>query len=296
MGEIILRYSPSALGLYQSCPKAYELKYISNAPTITSFTPIPLLKGSIVHKILELSATKPENVVLTEVVSQFGDYDLVKELMEELKKTTLEDGFYNNLFSTETRLYFNYDEIEFLGIIDRINKFGEKDYEIIDYKYGNNEQSNMNNLQPQLYAWAMFSNYGYDINLRFSYYNIKHRTKYTKKFIPKDIDIEAIVALARRSQINFEPKTGFGCVWCSFLQFCNEGKEFVHGEIELKSEDISEVFSKLLQIKERQSLYNFKRKKYEEIAKMYFEYSGNTEIKIDSKVIRYDPENKKLVI
>ena len=291
----ILRYSPSALNLYQACPQAYEFRYISNIPVVNT-TVLPLLKGSIVHKILELSHKENEQKVLSEVVSQYGNDDLAKELLEELKQTTLKDGFYNNLYSTETKLLFSYDGIDFLGIIDRINKFGDKEFEVIDYKYGNNEQKNMNNIQPQLYAWAMFYNFGNDINLAFTYYNIKHQTKYTKKFKPEDVDIDAITALARRAQSFFEPRTGFNCMWCSFLQICKDGKDFLNQEIELTSDNVNELFTKLLEIRERQSIYNFKRKKYEEIAKMYFEYSGNTEIKIGQKIIRYNSDDKKLVI
>ena len=293
---MVLRYSPSALGLYQACPRAYEFKYISNAPELTAFTSLPLKKGSMVHKLMELSDTLPPNEVLSKTVSQFNDYDLVKELYEEIKKTTLVDGFYNNLFSTERKMYFSYNEIEFMGIIDRINKYGEKDFEVIDYKYGKNEYTNMNAMQPQLYAWAMFNTFGFDIKLRFSYYNIQHQTKYSKVFTPNEVDMDAIAALALKSQTDYSPKSGFGCIWCSYLHICQDGKDFLNRDIELDGEDIKQVGQKLLDVKERQSVYNYKRKKYEDVLKMYFDFSGNTELKIDQRVIRYDPDSRRLVI
>ncbi len=291
-----MRYSPSALGLYQACPRAYEFRYIVNAPAVSSFTPLPLKKGSIVHRILELSATKTEQEVMTIVVAEFKEYDLVKELFEELKRTTLVDGFYRDLFCTERKIFFKHNEIEFMGIIDRINKTGEKDYEVIDYKYGKNEHTNFNSLQPQIYAWAMFSNFGFDINLRFSYYNIQQRTKVSRAYKPEEIDINAIAELAIQSQTQFPAKPEFTCLWCSYRTMCKDGKDFLTSEIELDGEDISRVGRRLLDVRTRQSIYNQKRKKYEEVLKMYFDYSGETELKIDKQIIRYDHDSKKLVV
>jgi hypothetical protein len=288
-----MNYSPSSLALYQSCPQAFEFKYISKLP-IQEIKSLPMLKGIIVHRILELCA-HGETDVLPRIVAEFNSFDLAKDLYDELKTNVLVNGFYDNLFETEKRVEFNYGEFNFVGIIDRINKFSDKEYEVVDYKYGKNEHSNMNSLQPHIYSWAMFKRFGNDINLRFTYYNIHHRTKYTKKFKPEDVSMDSIVKLVNNAQVNFSANPGFYCLWCDFFKYCKQGKEYVDGEIEVEGVDITNVGDKLLWLRERQRMYNFKQKKYEEILKLYFEHTGQTDLRLSNKTILYDEDAKKLV-
>lgn len=286
-------YSASSLGLYQSCGQAYKYKYIDRIPDkhITK----ALISGSIVHRILELSATMNQQNVLAIIVSEYNQYDLVKDLMEELKINILDKNFYRNLFATEHKIQFSYNNVQFIGIIDRINKFNEKSYEVIDYKYGKTEHTTFNGLQPQLYTWAMFEKYGFDIKLKFTYFDIKQKQKTSRLYIPSDIDMKAIIALIEKSKYDYQPNPDYKCSWCSFLKICQAGKKYLHDEIEIEKEDISEVGKKLLELKVRQGINKWKEKRYEELLKMYFESTGEILLKIEDKNIMYDTENQKLI-
>jgi len=281
-----MRYSYSSLSMYQKCGLMFKFQYIDKLPT-TFIQNQAIMEGRMVHRILELSSNRTYEDVLMTLVEEFRNYDTSKKLLDSITKEYISPLFYKDLLLTEHKLTFTYKDVEFVAIIDRINKV-DNEYELIDYKYGNYEYTNFDSLQPQLYAWAMFETFGNDIKIKFSYYNLKVKSKISRRYTIDQIDKEAIYTLVQRSMKIYTPNPGLGCLFCSFLSQCNEGKEYMSSDIELEEPDIKHVGLKYLQLQDKQKLYNIKKKKYTNILSQYFEYSGETELNIEDNIIRFD--------
>jgi len=150
-------FSPTALEVYDECPKRYELAHIFQMPERGAFEWGGASTGSFIHKLLEIGVrelyTKKENFI-----------DKAKEMSkeEEWKGINLEDvnnlinvfwqrhkGKYNKDTLTEQKLPVELGGFNFYGIADRIDTIKGKDVEIIDYK------TNSDTIPPKKRAWQL---------------------------------------------------------------------------------------------------------------------------------------------
>ncbi len=151
-----IKFSPSALQIFDSCQKKYEYKYIYNMPQPDSISWEAVKIGSFTHLVFEdgvKSNFKEEK--------EFIDLARKMLLLEEWSSIDIEEViplvkvFYHrnkNKFSpksmTEKLLSANLNGMKFIGIADRID-FHPDGIEIIDYKTGSSD------IKPKYRNWQL---------------------------------------------------------------------------------------------------------------------------------------------
>jgi len=137
-----IKFSPSALLLFDECQKKYEYKYRYNMPDqkIVNWEAIRL--GSFVHSVLEKGVE-----LCFSKLKDFLDYAKQKNLEQDWESVSLEEAehliriFYErnkNKYSerskTEQALNARLGDLNFIGYADRIDFNENGEIEIIDYK------------------------------------------------------------------------------------------------------------------------------------------------------------------
>jgi len=156
-------FSPTALLLYEECPKKYELKQIYNMPQRGDFeggTAADL--GSFVHYVLEqgvsrVFTTEKEFIDLAvEAVKQRDwegiDLERAKHLLRVFWKR--DSGTYDAKTMCEKRLAFSMGGFNFDGRTDRIDFMEGGGVRIVDYKTGGEPSYRERDLQLGFYAIA----------------------------------------------------------------------------------------------------------------------------------------------
>lgn len=160
----------SMVKAYRRCPKAYEYKYIQNLQRIRP--PAPLIRGSIIHEILDARATPGGTVGFKSIMAKYSEKygTLFKEEKEMYGESFLEDiervyRGYLRTYEDKDIEYLSSEEfvttplvgdIIFQGHLDkRILKDGRM--WIMDHKTHKNiptEEMRFNDYQLLLYVWA----------------------------------------------------------------------------------------------------------------------------------------------
>lgn len=150
-------FSPTALIVYDECPKKYELANIFQMPQRGAFEWSGASTGSFVHKLFEDGVKE-----MFKNKEQFVARAVEMSKLDEWKGVDLDDvnqiinifwerhkGRYNEKTITEQRVNVDIDGLKFSGIIDRIDFIKGKDVEIIDYK------TDKDAIEPKKRAWQL---------------------------------------------------------------------------------------------------------------------------------------------
>ena len=139
-------WSATSLKTYLQCKRKYYFQYISNIKDYTiSIKPEPYEIGNIIHNCLE-EAVKNKSLTNQFISSYFSTFqknnpylilelELWKKRLEKLvsyEKMRAENGI--EIYEVEKPFNFTYNGINLKGAIDRIDKYPDNTYEIIDYK------------------------------------------------------------------------------------------------------------------------------------------------------------------
>lgn len=163
-----LKFSPSALLLFEKCQKEFEYKYVYNMPERETISWEAIRLGSFVHLVLDKGVS--------------SNYKSVEEFLELAKEISMDEEWagvefseaetlirvffernkvkYNSKSKTEEFLNLNLAGMDFIGFADRID-FTQDGVEIIDYKTGrSNVSPKARNWQLGFYALAAQARYG----------------------------------------------------------------------------------------------------------------------------------------
>ncbi len=148
-------FSPSALMMYDECPKKFELSYLYQMPQRGEFEVDAASTGSFVHKVLEEGVkAKADYEGYLRIASEMLedpewegiDLEEVKPLISvfwERNKDKIGDS------QTEMKLPVEIEGFRFFGVADRVDKLPDGTVEIIDYK------TNKGAISPKKRAWQL---------------------------------------------------------------------------------------------------------------------------------------------
>ena len=228
--------SASSLDIYIACPLKFRMSKIDKIPQAASKP--ELVFGNIIHRVLQRFHEKDKPLKedrihrLLEEEWQPGKFEYrVRE--EKFKSQGMEmlTAYYKNIEKTnpkvlETEYSFNFqiDNISITGAIDRIDKSGDNDISVVDYKTSKTPTSAKSSLQLAVYSLFLEQSEEPTINgipsssslyfLRNEEDPIREHTfsKDELRSVEKKI-LEVADGIKRK---NFAPKKGNHCNWCDY--------------------------------------------------------------------------------
>jgi RecB family exonuclease len=250
-----MRTSYSAIETYRQCPQKFKFAVIDKIKAPKS---VELVFGTTVHDALEFMFSRnPLYPTLDEVLMRFSEVwrasapkvfpELTLEhqaTYEESGKSLIKQFFKKNppwqytVLDLESRFEILIPDPEqgkthvLAGIIDRIDKIGEGEYEIIDYKTNRKlpTQDAVNaNLQLSLYHMAVLRKWPELTaeNIRLSLYFLKHNEKLSSTRTAEDLVATsgAILDVIRSIEVatlsgDFPPQVSPLCASCPYKKIC----------------------------------------------------------------------------
>jgi putative RecB family exonuclease len=308
-----MRTSYSALETFKQCPQKYKFESIDKIRQPKSREAV---FGTLIHSSLKyLFTANPLFPSLDEVIAHFRNgwsESEMPDLTEEEKQAYLEQGeallrrFYAknqpwnyNVVDMETRFELVLDDPKtktqhtLAGIIDRIDKPTDTEYEIIDYKTSRKMKAQdalANDLQLSLYHVALLNRWPH-INpqaVTLSLYYVKHneklsskraveQTAHTKEAILNTIrDIET-----RTASGEFPPRPSALCDWCGYKNMCPAWKYlFTEPKIENTEQrnHIEQSISEYVTLKKESQAHTKRLAELQQNIKSYMEQEGITRV------------------
>lgn len=290
-----MRISYSALEVFENCPKRYEYQVIEKIKAPKSKEQV---FGTCLHSALKYLFLKAP---IFPTLDQLIEYFMIswEEASSKIKLITPQEkeiltteakriltNFYNknipNFSSTivalETRFETQIEDPKkeglshtLAGIIDRIDKIDEKQFEIVDYKTNRRMpsfSSSSQNFQLSIYALGFFSKWPdlTDLSgLKLSLYFLKHNEKMTNRIKSEDLEALKNRILKNIEEIEkgyFPPVPSPLCNFCSYRNICpmwshlytdldipeeKEAKKMIdeYFEIKTKSEESTQKLAKI---------------------------------------------------
>lgn len=233
-----MRVSYSSLSTYENCPLKYKYAYIERLPRI----PSPALSfGQSVHEALRWfydvpTPHPPEKESLLEYLSECWVSDgyespgmELKYYMHAMRVLELFHRQNANDFSLPAALEHRFSiDLGFCvlnGVIDRLDRDPEGNYEVIDYKTSRRlppRDRLRNDLQLPLYNIAVEDIWGIRPG-KSTYYYLVPNQKFSRRYSASDISgsrdrIRSIVDKIEAG--SFEPRENALCPWCDFRRNC----------------------------------------------------------------------------
>ena len=228
--------SASALDTYISCPLKFRMSKIDKIPQAASKP--ELVFGNIIHKVLQRFHEKGKSLnhnrihrlldeewqpgkfeyKVREEKFKFQGMEMLTNYCKNIEKTK------PNVIETEYDFNFQIDNITIAGTIDRIDKIGDKNISIIDYKTSKTPTSAKSSLQLAVYSLFLEQSEQPIINgipsssslyfLRSEEDPIREHTfnKDELRLVEKKI-FEVADGIKNK---NFEPIKGNHCNWCDY--------------------------------------------------------------------------------
>jgi ATP-dependent helicase/DNAse subunit B len=249
----ILKLSVSSIGTYEKCPKNYHYRYIEKPDIEKNKWPATEF-GSCAHLALELFHKTINNksvprsqysklmkwaykkalsefdigILDQDVWSPSGDkngLEYLKEILQEYLNKISSDGM-PNVIGIEVSYNFYIDGTMIRGYIDRLDKIGDGEYRVVDYKTSKNKKY-LNSFQLLVYAEAIRRMYPDAKIIHGSYMLLKHNCE-TMDWTFSDSDLEKVVKkISKRadmikSESRWVKKPSILCNWCDYKKICQE--------------------------------------------------------------------------
>lgn len=282
-----MRTSYSALTTFKQCPLKFKFQEVDKISVPKSKE---ALFGTAIHESLRFMFTRnPLYPTLDEILSRFREGWLSRaskiEIREDEKSLYEEDGlsiiknFYKknqpwnfSVVDLESRFEFLIEDDgrkenhTIAGIIDRIDKNAEDEYEIIDYKTSGrlpSQETVDNDLQMSLYNLSIIKRWPHlnPKNIKLSLYFLKHNEKISTFRSESEADKTKKNILATIRQIlekqkngDFPPTPSALCDWCGYRNICPMWKhEYAKSEISnTKSQnEINEIINEYIELKKQ---------------------------------------------
>ncbi len=242
-----MRTSYSALETFKKCPLKYKFQEIDK---IKAPKGVEAVFGSTIHSTLKFMFERnPLYPTINELIDFFNNaWDNAKNnltLSAEQLDTYQKDGvailekFYKknqpwnfNVLNLESRFEVEIENHVLAGIIDRIDKDNEDNYEVIDYKTTKKmppqKQIDMD-LQMSVYHLGLTKQWPHldPQKIKLSLYFVKHGEKITTTRSQKQLEdtkklvLKTIAEIEEKTKDNsFEPIPSGLCDYCGFRQIC----------------------------------------------------------------------------
>ncbi|QQG42332.1 MAG: PD-(D/E)XK nuclease family protein [Candidatus Giovannonibacteria bacterium] len=303
-----MRTSYSALATYQQCPQKFKFEVIDKIKAPKS---PEALFGSSMHGALKFMFSRdPLFPTLDEVLINFSENwknaaaKASKSLASELAKIYDESGrkmlkefFKSNppwnfsVVDTESRFEVLLSDTQtqethiLAGIIDRIDKIGDGEYEIIDYKTNRklpSQEAADRNLQMSLYHMALTRRWPSisPDKIKLSLYFLKHDEKISSKRSAENLKTtrDSVLKTIRQisqsqAQDNFPTIVSKLCDWCPYKPICPAWRH-LYEKTEYPAPDEAALQSALREyftIKETDNKNAARVKELQEIIKTYMD-------------------------
>jgi len=228
------KISYSRVNSYLFCPYKYKLVYLDNVHIPAS---VDITFGRTIHKTLEQfhSVEKPDYDMLFECYDNvwrndgfidpqqiFEYYKRGKQMLENYYKSFKESN--TEILYVEKTFDANIGKYKFVGIIDRIDRYPDGTYEVIDYKTHAKiwEQERVDkDLQLSFYAYACKNVFGFNPDKMSMYFLSENKKIYTRKS-QREISDAIDIAIKTSESIaveNFDPDIS-KCLTCDFKLKC----------------------------------------------------------------------------
>ena len=300
-----MRTSYSALDTFKQCPQKFKFSVIDKIKAPKS---PEAAFGSVVHAALKLMFSRdPVFPTLEEVWAYFDENwkisavklpNFGENLAELYKKSGREilKNFYRtnppwnfSVVDTESRFELPLADGDgkthvLAGIIDRIDKIGDGEYEIIDYKTNRrlpSQESVNENLQMSIYHIALKRRWP-DTNpakIKLSLYFLKHNEKLSAQKTGADIEAtkEAVLKTIRDietkiAKADFPPMPSKLCDYCAYKQICPAWKHlYKKEEQDFDEAKLQETLKEYFEIKSVASKNEDRLAELQGIIKSYME-------------------------
>lgn len=237
----MLKLSASSMGTFKKCSQQYKYRYIIK-PDVPETDWSFLEFGKCAHRVLELfhehlmhNVEEVENYPLImrnsfkAALPEFNpiilkpDFPELKQVLQDYLNVIKRDGL-PPVIHNELSFNFKIDKYTVRGFIDRVDKIGDGEYHIVDYKTNKNPKY-LTSDQLRLYALAVKEIYPDAKTIRGSYVLLKHgsRTKdwtFTEKDYQEAKDevirIGTDITLGR----NWKKSPSVLCGWCDYHTIC----------------------------------------------------------------------------
>ena len=291
-----MRLSYSALETFRTCPLQFKLQFIDKIKVPKSKEAI---FGSIIHETLRMFHEPAHPYPLSEddllkYFTQKWDPSVYEDRREEafafhegiqiLKNYYAQNkGKQLNIVSLETPfdapILYKGELHQITGIIDRIDKLPDGNFEIIDYKTSRKmpaQKSVDEHLQLSVYhlgivnRWPSLEKENRPVKL--TLYFLKHgeqlsTIKTAEQLNETKLKILDIIEQIKKS--DFKPKPNPLCDWCSYQQYCPLFKhKFIKPSI--NEEKINNVIKEFFEIKSRQEKDAKRMAELRDIINRYF--------------------------
>lgn len=284
-----MRTSYSALTTYKSCPLKFKYQEIDKIRVKKGKEAV---FGASIHETLRYAFTKnPLFPTLSEIINFFKNtwqervskIEIENEEKNEYEKDgeAMLTGFYKknqpwnfNTVDLESRFDFTISDKNsgnthtIAGIIDRIDKNSESEYEIIDYKTASRMPSKEiidRDLQLSIYHLGILTRWPQILpqNIKLSLYFLKHNEKISTERFARDTEktqntlLSLIKEILERVEKNdFPPTPSALCDWCGYKQICPMWKhEYVKSQTlsntaDKSQNEIEEIIKEYVELKE----------------------------------------------
>jgi len=238
------QYSPSKLGVYQTCPRQYYFQYIRKLPRRAwanqSF-------GISLHRTLQVVHEQggPQEQSLETAQRQLetawtsAGYDSKEHEAAELARGKELLAAYYETWSgvdgvpvlLEKRMSAPYKGSVFLGIVDRVDRRADGSLEIIDYKSGHAPET----VRPQTVQQLAIYHHlieqklhetpaGHSVHYLAS--NVRLKLPFTPSLL-SDVLEGAYETIQRlEGDQRYIPRLDAHCTWCDYQRYCDVGRSY----------------------------------------------------------------------
>ncbi len=238
------QYSPSKLGVYQTCPRQYYFQYVRKLPRRAwanqSF-------GTSLHRTLQVIHEQggPQEQTLETAQRQLeaswtsAGYDSKAHEQAELERGKELLAAYYETWSgvdgtpvlLEKRMSAPYKGSVLLGIIDRVDRMADGTLEIIDYKSGHAPESVRPQTVQQLAIYHHLIEHklhetpaGHSVHYLAS--NVRLKVQFTQSHLSEVLDGVLATIQALEADHRFIPRLAAHCTWCDYQRFCDVGRSY----------------------------------------------------------------------
>jgi putative RecB family exonuclease len=310
--------SVSRLKLYENCPRAFELRYIREAPTEGS---VATDFGTCLHNVLErllkwvvteeYSGRLPEDRIRDYYLEEWSRLGLVgsdvyQEGLSILRQYVRLHPTVNHLDILGVEVEFNLQIGEFVlnGRIDRVDRVDDETIAIVDYKSNRilfSKEEVETDLQMSAYGLAAGELYPWAKNVVFRFHMLRHQQEIETTRSVEDLSDarDYLISLGRLTETaeTFPAKLNGYCGYCDHRKSCTayqtaieEGDPVVTVTPEA-IEDVARAYNKLAIIEKLA-----KTKKYELGAILSERLAGKTEMTLAGTVFKMIQRTNETIV